>query len=176
MNSENIIIQKKICMLGDFAIGKTSLVRRFVYNLFDDRYMNTIGVNISRKEVSLSDHLIMRLMIWDLSATDKFNKNRSDYLHGTAGALLVCDLTRPETISKLQSHYIELLYKSNPDAFVVLVGNKVDLANPNFGTMERVIKLASDLNVSYQITSAKTGESVESTFLLLAEGLYNSHG
>jgi small GTP-binding protein len=176
MDPQNTIIQKKVCMLGDFAIGKTCLVRRFIYNLFDEHYLNTIGVNISRKEVSISEHSMMRLLIWDLSCSDKFEKNRSDYLHGTAGALLVCDLTRPDTISKLQSYYVEHLFKINPDAFAVVVGNKVDLVSPDFKTIEQVIKLAADIHAPYEITSAKTGESVESAFNLLAKGLAPTHG
>ena len=174
MDHKDFITQKKICMLGDFAIGKTSLVRRFIYNLFDDRYMTTIGVNISRKEISLAEHRIMRLLIWDLSATDKYEKNRADYLHGTAGALLVCDLTRPDTISRLQSYYLEQLYKNNPKAFVVVIGNKNDLIKPDFSSIDQVIKFADVINAPYKITSAKTGENVESAFQLLAEGLYES--
>jgi small GTP-binding protein len=171
MTSVDTVIQKKICLLGDFAIGKTSLVRRFVHNLFDDRYMNTIGVNISRKDIAIDDHQIMRLLIWDLSATEKFEKNRSDYLHGTAGALLVCDLTRPDTILRLQSYYIEHLFKHNPKAFVIMVGNKVDLANSDSTTTYQVIKLAEELHAPHQITSAKTGEGVEAAFQILAKSL-----
>jgi small GTP-binding protein len=176
MTPQDTIIQKKICLLGDFAIGKTSLVRRFIYNLFDDRYLNTVGVNISRKDVLLPDHLMMRLIIWDLSSSDKFEKNRSHYLHATAGALLICDLTRPATIARLQSCYVKQLFDSNPNVFVIVVGNKIDLVKSDTGTIDQVHKLAAALNAPCQITSAKTGEGVEVAFNLLAKGLCKLNG
>jgi small GTP-binding protein len=170
------LIQKKICLLGDFAIGKTSLVRRFIYNMFDDRYFNTIGVNISRKEVPLSEEATMRLLIWDLSSNERFEKNRSDYLHGTSGALLVCDLSRPDTLKVLKSYYVDHLYKNNPQSFVVVIGNKIDLVPPDCEAIGLVMDLAAELKAPYQITSAKTGENVEAAFLSLAKGLYESSG
>lgn len=175
INPEDTVIQKKICMLGDFAIGKTSLVRRFIYNLFDDRYKSTIGVNISRKQIYITDHVILSMLIWDLSSNDVFKHNRPDYLHGTSGALLVCDLTRPDTIAKLQSYYAEKLFKLNPNASVVIIGNKIDLIKPDANSIEQVIKISNDLNAPFQITSAKTGECVEASFNILAKGLYETH-
>lgn len=172
MESNNGFVQKKICMLGSFAIGKTSLVRRFLYNLFDERYLNTIGVSISRKEVPLPGDRLMRLLIWDLSASDRFKKNRYDYLHGSSGALLVCDLTRPETITDLQENYVKHLHEINPEAVTVVVGNKLDLVKPGLEAISQVMRVAGEIGAPYQITSAKTGEGVETAFQLLAEGLY----
>lgn len=168
------LIQKKICLLGDFAIGKTSLVRRFIYNMFDDRYFNTIGVNISRKEVHLSNQATLRLLIWDLSSNERFEKNRSDYLHGTSGALLVCDLSRPDTLKVLKSYYVEHLYKNNPQTCLVIVGNKLDLVPSDSDAIGMVKDLAGELKAPWLVTSAKTGEHVEEAFLLLAKGLYES--
>ncbi len=170
------LIQKKICLLGDFAIGKTSLVRRFIYNMFDDRYFNTIGVNISRKEVQVSDEATLRLLIWDLSSNERFEKNRSDYLHGTSGALLVCDLSRPDTLKVLRSYYIEHLFKNNPQTYIVVVGNKLDLVPPDCEAIGMVKDLAAELKSPYLTTSAKTGERVEEAFMLLAKGLHESSG
>ena len=88
---------KKICLLGDFSVGKTSLVRRFVHNRFDDQYISTIGVKVSRKTVVLpvADDLVeLTLMVWDLAGSQGTTPIAASYLRGAVGAVLVCDLTR----------------------------------------------------------------------------------
>jgi small GTP-binding protein len=170
----NSIIQKKICLLGDFSTGKTSLVRRFVYNLFDERYMSTLGVNISRKEVDLSGGEQVRLLIWDLSGNEKFDGARPDYIKGSSGALLVCDLSRADTVAKL-SHFKNYLYASCPDVPVILIGNKVDLIRDNDKTIQQIEGFASEAHFPFKITSARTGVEVEATFLMLAQLMVLSH-
>lgn len=91
------VVQRKVCLLGDFAVGKTSLVRRFVDNRFDDKYLSSIGVKVSRKTLNRSDHTL-NLLIWDLVGGNEFSRREIGYLVGAAGALLVCDLTRLETV------------------------------------------------------------------------------
>lgn len=172
---KNPIIQKKISLLGDFSTGKTSLVRRFVYNYFDERYMSTLGVNISRKVVDLADHSQMRLLLWDLSGNEKFDGARSDYIRGTSGALLVGDLTRAETIARL-SFFKDYLYDSNPGIPVIMIGNKVDLVEPDYETIKQLKVIADECNAPYKITSAKTGEEVESVFSILAQLMTVSQG
>ncbi|RLC60203.1 MAG: GTP-binding protein, partial [Chloroflexota bacterium] len=96
-----ISIAKKVCLLGDLAVGKTSLVSRFVYNLFDDKYVSTIGVKVSRKTVIIpraGDIVELTMMLWNLAGNEEFDRVRASYLRGAAGAVLVCDLTRPETL------------------------------------------------------------------------------
>ena len=176
MDSQNSVIQKKVCLLGEFAIGKTSLVRRFVYNIFDERYLTTIGVSICRKEIATFDSTLLNLVIWDLASSDKYEDLRSHYLHGTAGALLVCDLTRPETIEAIRTTYVEQLLKNSPDSSIVLVGNKKDLINPASDAINQLEKLALELDTPFQTTSAKTGENVEAAFTLLANLLHKTDG
>jgi small GTP-binding protein len=168
-------ISKKVCLLGDFAVGKTSLVRRFIYNLFDDRYLSTIGVKVSRKtlDVSRGDEMLeLNLMIWDLAGSDEFNQARKSYLRGADGALLVCDLTRPPTLSSLQSYAAELL-QVNPEARFAVAANKRDLADqPTPGaqylTAEQVEAIAGVLDAPWTLTSARTGDDVETLFRHLA--------
>ena len=93
------VIQKKICLLGDFGVGKTSLIRQFVEDRFDDRYLTTIGVKISRKTIARS-YGSMSMLIWDLAGSTGFNSiSNSSYMQGTAGAVIVCDITRRETLA-----------------------------------------------------------------------------
>ena len=159
-------ISKKVCLLGDFAVGKTSLVRRFVHNLFDDRYLSTIGVKVSRKTVIVpcdAEMVELAMMIWDLAGSEEFTQMRGSYLRGTSGAVWVCDLTRPETLDSLPS-YIEALFEASPRARIVLAANKRDLVDQRCITAAQIEDVANDLAAPYYLTSAKTGDQVEALF------------
>jgi small GTP-binding protein len=168
-------ISKKVCLLGDFAVGKTSLVRRFIYNLFDDRYLSTIGVKVSRKTVDVPrvDEIVeLSMMLWDLAGSNEFDQARKSYLRGAAGALLVCDVTRPQTLASLQSYANDLL-RMNPDARFVVAANKCDLADPPTPyeqclTAGQVEEFASAFDSPWALTSARTGDEVETLFRYLA--------
>ena len=157
---------KKVCLLGDFAVGKTSLVRRFVYNLFNDKYIATIGVKVSRKTVVVprDDEVVeLTMMLWDLAGSEEFNQVRASYLRGAAGVVLVCDLTRPETLDSLRAYADDLLSVS-PDAQLILAANKRDLADQQQLTPPQFETVAADLNAPSYLTSAKTGDEVETLF------------
>ncbi len=172
-----ISFSKKVCLLGDFAVGKTSLVRRFVYDLFDDKYLSTIGVKVSRKVIVLprqNDIVELTLMLWDLTGSEEFNTVRISYLRGATGAILVCDLTRPATLDVMPAYLAELRHV-NPTAAFVLAANKADLVERHELTEAQVAQRAADLGIPYFITSAKTGANVELAFrclgrLLIGEG------
>jgi len=168
-------ISKKVCLLGDFAVGKTSLVRRLIYNLFDDRYLSTIGVKVSRKTVDVprGDGIIeLNMMLWDLAGSDEFNQARKSYLRGAAGALLVCDVTRPQTLASLQT-YADDLRRMNPEARFVIAANKYDLVAPLTPGEQRlaaaqVEEFAGAFAAPWALTSARTGDEVETLFRYLA--------
>ena len=163
-------ISKKVCLLGDFAVGKTSLVRRFVYNLFDDRYLSTIGVKVSRKSVIIpsdAEMIELAMMLWDLGGSEEFTQMRGSYLRGTSGALWVCDLTRPETLDSLPD-YIGTLFEVSPDARLVLAANKRDLVDEQRIAESQVEAVAEDLGAPCYLTSAKDGDDVEALFHHLA--------
>src|ERR1041385_1285654 len=90
-------IQRKICMLGGFGVGKTSLVKRYVESIFSETYLTTVGVKIDKKTVDLSD-LIVNLILWDVAGEDDISSLRMSYLRGSAGYVLVADGTRPSTL------------------------------------------------------------------------------
>ncbi|MGC8782269.1 MAG: Rab family GTPase [Anaerolineae bacterium] len=164
-----ISLSKKICLLGDFAVGKTSLVRRFVYNLFDDKYLSTIGVKVSRKVIVLpagNDIVELTLMLWDLAGSEEFTTVRTSYLRGAAGAILVCDLTRAATLESAGAYLAELR-RVNPTAEFVLAANKADLVEKHELTEVQVGQQAAALGVPYFITSARTGANVETVFRCL---------
>ena len=167
MEAKKSVIQKKICMLGDFAVGKTSLVRRFVEGKFDDRYLTTIGVKVSRRPVELPDLPPVNLLIWDLAGGEEYTGVQANYLQGSSGALLVCDLSRAGTYATL-TPYAQRIKDLNPKSVVIIAGNKVDLVEQRAVEDQQLAELAASLGANWFITSAKTGEGVETAFNLLA--------
>lgn len=163
-------LSKKICLLGDFAVGKTSLVRRFVYSVFDDTYLSTIGVKVSRTTIedpAVSESTSLTLLLWDLAGSEEFSDVRSSYLRGAAGAVLVCDLTRPESLINLRG-YVAELHSVSPDARLVLAANKHDLVDQRRIEQSALDAAGRELQAPYRFTSAKTGESVQALFLDLS--------
>lgn len=160
-------ISKKICMVGDFGVGKTSLIRRFVDRQFSDQYLSTVGVKISRK---LVESVNLQLLIWDLEGHTKFKGITPSYLQGASGAVVVADVSRIETIERLPEH-LQLFSSINPKGSVVVALNKTDLVDE-----EKLAKLtqlvqAKDWERVIEIypTSAKTGSFVDEMFQQLAE-------
>ncbi|MGH2545062.1 MAG: Rab family GTPase [Ardenticatenaceae bacterium] len=162
---------KKVCLLGDYAVGKTSLVRRYVYDNFDDKYHSTVGVNVSRKSVTIpGGGGPVAMMIWDLAGGDEFRRVRESYLRGAAGAVLVCDVSRPETVSSLRV-YAGALLDINPETQFVLAANKSDLATPPQITLSEIEAAMVGLRCLIHPTSAKSGEEVDLLFHALARRL-----
>ncbi len=161
-----VSLSAKICLLGDYAVGKTSLVRRFVYNLFEDKYLSTIGVKVSRKVVAVprgDDVIELVMMLWDLAGSEEFDSVRASYLRGAAGALLVCDVTQKATLAALPG-YVEQIRATNPRTAIVLAGNKQDLAEQRMLSEDELAGAASELGAAYFPTSAKSSAGVEEAF------------
>lgn len=162
------MIQKKICMLGAFAVGKTSLVSRFVKQIFSDSYHTTLGVTIERKEMPVGERVV-NLVIWDLAGESEFQSVRDVYFRGAAGYLLVADGTRPDTLTTakvLQDKAVGLL---GGVPFVLLL-NKADLEADWAVADDEVDALVRRGWVALR-TSAKTGQGVNEAFGALAERL-----
>jgi small GTP-binding protein len=167
------LLQKKVCLLGDFAVGKTSLVRRFIEGIFDDKYLSTIGAKVDRKTLRLEtngDAAELSMLIWDLAGGEKFDRVMSSYYRGAAGAVLVCDLTRAETLSSL-TRYINDFWGINPHTPLVMVGNKADLVEQQVITPANLAAVAGEYRLPWFTSSAKTGENVEALFATLGRQL-----
>ena len=119
----------KILLLGDAAVGKTSLVQRFVHDRFDSSYLMTIGMEPSEKLVDLNDGTRVALSIWDLAGQERFQLIRHTFYTGAKAALLVYDLTRASTLKNVQKWSKEFVDNCGKDVVKVLVGNKEDLKN-----------------------------------------------
>ncbi|HXZ12562.1 MAG TPA: Rab family GTPase [Candidatus Sulfotelmatobacter sp.] len=162
------MLQKKVCMLGTFSVGKTSLVRRFVESIFSEAYQTTIGVKVDKKVVRV-DGQDVTLVLWDIYGEDIFQKLQISYLRGMSGYLLVVDGTRRPTLEDalaLSNRVNETMGKIP----AVLVLNKSDLKDQWEIEPEREAKLAES-GWSIFRSSAKTGEHVEEVFSELARAM-----
>jgi small GTP-binding protein len=159
------VIQKKICMLGGFGVGKTSLVSRFVSSIFSDKYLTTVGVKIDKKAVDLGDERV-EMVVWDIHGEDDFQKVRLSYLRGASGYLLVADGTRPGSLDVALSLH-EAAQQTVGTVPAILAINKSDLGSAwelDAGALEK-------LHAPVVRTSAKTGAEVEATFAALARAM-----
>ena len=160
-------------MLGAFAVGKTSLVERFVHNRFQEKYLSTLGVNISQKIQKPIQHtqsgltLQHLLLIWDIAGFEKFDHVTRSYYRGAAGALAVMDLTRPETADEIKLICNQFLSVC-PDAVLVLVGNKHDLTAQEIADQQIFRNMADKFGAELLLTSAKNGANVDRAFQCLS--------
>jgi len=169
----------KVVLLGDAAVGKTSLINQFVESSFNEDYKPTLGANIIRKDVSLDKlNLNVRLIIWDLAGQEKYRVVRSMYFQGCQGALLVYDVTRYSTFDSINSKWLRDFKKYvKKEGAYILIGNKSDLTDQRTVTQERGKKIAQKIKASHFIeTSAKLGENIEEAFILLVNQILNNHG
>jgi small GTP-binding protein len=158
------MVRKKICMLGAFAVGKTSLVTRFVESIFSEKYHTTMGVRIEKKTLQLGGKE-WHLIIWDLAGEDEFLQIRPSYLRGSSGYLLVADGTRRATLDaavNIQQRVRDTI----GDVLFVLILNKSDLAD-EWEVAERTMEALSKKGWTWLKASAKTGAGVEEAFLTL---------
>lgn len=161
------MIFKKVCLLGDFAVGKTSLVRRFVDRQFSDRYLATVGVKISRRLLVLpsavqKEACEIQMILWDLEGHSSIKNFSPSYLKGSHGAVVVGDLSRHETLEHITSH-IRQFYAVNPDGRIIVALNKSDLADPIHAN--KLLRPEFDGKAfATHYTSAKTGDGVDHIF------------
>ena len=162
------MIQKKICLLGGFGVGKTSLVAQFVHSIFSDKYLTTVGVKIDRKSVDV-DRDRVDLVIWDIYGHDDFQKMRVSYLRGASGYLLVADGTRAATLAtavELQ----HLAQQTLGDVPFILAVNKADLRD-EWQIGDTALDALAGGGWRVMKTSAKTGEMVEGAFASLGRAM-----
>jgi small GTP-binding protein len=159
-------MQKKICLLGSFAVGKTSLAERFVQSIFSGRYRTTVGVRIHKKVIQVGDQFLS-LIIWDLAGEDELVVLRTAYLRGAAGYLLVADGTRPDTLDKV----IDLHRRARAelgDVPFVLVVNKLDRSD-EWTIQGEALQDLSARGWPIIHASAKSGRGVAEAFTQIAQ-------
>jgi len=165
------VIQKKVALLGASGVGKTSLVRRFVASIFDEKYLTTIGVKVDKKAVRVGAEDVT-LMIWDVAGAEEHFSIPSAYVKGASGYLLIADGTRIDTFAAAAAIIEQMDRDLGPLPFVFVV-NKKDLVDAWQADAARLDAMRTR-SVAVLISSAKTGEGVEEAFQQLANAIVGS--
>ncbi|MHA1143383.1 MAG: Rab family GTPase [Candidatus Helarchaeota archaeon] len=159
----------KICVVGDYSVGKTSLINRFVKNTFQSNYMPTLGANLLRKEYEEEDGTKIKLILWDIAGQELFHQARKQFYINAQGVFYVYDVTREESFTSIRNWKTEIVNTIQEDHEEILVANKMDL-EPVVSS-EEGRKLAEELGMDFIETSAKTDMNVEKAFHQLAQSL-----
>ena len=160
----------KVLLSGEAAVGKTSILHRFVHNKFQGHYTSTIGLDFMSKVLNYNSDTC-RLTIWDLAGQKRFSFMRKNFYGGANGALIIFDLTRAETFERVEDWYAEMIDIADKKVPFILIGNKTDLI-PEVGRAiepEMARSYAQERGCIYMESSAKTGESIEQAFFELTE-------
>ncbi|MFW9934022.1 MAG: GTP-binding protein [Candidatus Thorarchaeota archaeon] len=157
----------KILLVGDPAVGKTSLILKYVENRFEREYKASIGVDFAYKIIELEDK-VARLIIWDIASQERFAPYRSSFYKQTDAAMLVFDLTRPETLEAIEAWMREIREHAG-DVEILLIGNKSDLKKKREIKKAEIQKWIERYGCSFVETSAMSGDMVEDAFRMLTE-------
>ena len=163
----------KVCLVGEGAVGKTALIRRFIHDQFDDRYISTLGAKVSKKEITVKNpkadgDIAIDMTIWDIMGEKGFRELLKEaYFHGAQGVLAVCDITRRDTLAELHD-WIAAVHKVTGQIPIQFLANKADLIKQAAMAEDDIKKVAEVHKSPYLFTSAKTGQNVEAGFQSLA--------
>lgn len=154
------LITSKVCVVGDFAVGKTSVIERFINNQFSEKYLTTVGVKVDTKEIEHRNPPVShKLVIWDVAGSDRFGHTEFAYLRGASGYIFVADGTRSLTLKAVHNLLGQITEKYGAAPCVLLV-NKTDLTSQWEVGEKQLLELAKQFGNVYA-TSAKTGDEVE---------------
>lgn len=158
----------KLILTGDYQVGKTSLITRFIEDSFEEDYIVTLGVQLSKKTINLTEKIKMNFIIWDIAGQDRFAFNRSKFYEGSNAAFIVIDRSRQGNLESVEKWYNDIR-KSIPRSIpIILVGNKSDLTDQLCISEYEIKEVAKKHDFHYILTSAKTGENVNDAFLYIA--------
>jgi len=162
-NWNSMFLKKKVLLLGDGAVGKTSLIRKFVYDVFEDHYLKTIGAKVMKKNM-ICEGAELTMMIWDILGQRGFEKVQERHLKNCKGAILVADLTRSETLWSVTEYWVPMILKIEGKIPMIILANKADLAPEWEFDHDLLVHVAKGHNIKYMLTSAKSGLNVEIAF------------
>jgi len=164
------VVQFKLVLLGDSAVGKSSLVLRFVRGQFFEYQESTIGAAFLTQNVSLNDYTV-KFEIWDTAGQERYHSLAPMYYRGAAAAVVVYDITNADSFQRAKSWVKELQRQGSPNIVIALAGNKYDLASKRKVDTEEAKEYAKDNGLFFMETSAKTATNVEELFKAIAKKL-----
>ncbi|MCK5562457.1 MAG: GTP-binding protein [Thermoplasmata archaeon] len=183
---ERIRVKGKVCLLGDIAVGKTSLIRRFVLDQFDDKYISTVGTKVTKKKMDFefpeaNCSVEVTLLIWDImgQALDVLESTLSqyerylpqkDFYRNAKAAIIVCDLTRKETLEHI-ADWVKSLFEIVGEVPLIFACNKYDLMDQADFDLNKVMEIASKFKTKSFLTSAKSNDNVEEMFQTIGDKL-----
>ena len=157
----------KICLVGESGVGKTSLIKKYVLDIFDDKYITTIGTKVSKKSQTFqldSGNADMDMMIWDIMGQPSFRSLLQDaYFYGAHGIIAVCDATRLETLENIHG-WIDSTKEVIGTVPIVFLANKSDLVDQIMVTQVEMDRELARYDMPSMATSAKNGNNVEAAF------------
>ncbi|MFX1345147.1 MAG: Rab family GTPase [Promethearchaeota archaeon] len=167
-------ITLKVIITGEYAVGKTSLVKKFISGQFSKDYRSSIGTNIYIKKITLEEDTDVTLQLWDIAGQEKWINMRHSYYSGAKGVIIVGDITRINTFTQIENFWVPDIKKYCPMAPIILIANKRDLSS-NLSEAE-LNSLSKRINAKSEFfTSAKTGENVELAFEMISkQAIHNS--
>ncbi len=166
--SKTVKYTLKIIVIGDPAVGKTSLVKKFITGQFTKDYRSSIGTNIFTKELKLERNIDIKIQLWDIAGQERWISMRPSYYSGGKGIILVGDLSRRNTFDQIEKFWIPDVKQYCSRAPIILLANKNDLGTEL--SEKEIFSLEKRINaISIIRTSAKTGENVELAFKLISE-------
>ncbi len=168
------VVNAKLVVVGDQAVGKTSLIHRFVDNYFKENYLPTLGFEISVKTLPIKDGVVV-YSIWDIAGQQCFDPARLRYYGGSHGFLMLFNLAVRGTLKNLDNWIVDI-QKVCPDAPILLVGNKSDLEGRQITEKDIEDKLKQYGAIGYYLTSAKTGNGVLEAFNKIGEVIMVKYG
>ncbi|TET90410.1 MAG: GTP-binding protein [Methanomassiliicoccales archaeon] len=172
------VLTTKVCLVGDSSVGKTSLIKKYVFDQFDDRYISTLGTKVTKRELSipypnLDLEVEVKLLIFDIIGEKGFRQLlREAYYQGANGLMAVCDVTRGETLDSLDD-WIDNAYDVTGNVPLHVMANKIDLKDEVVVSEREINQVSKAFDSPFDFTSAKTGENVEKVFELIAKRLVN---
>lgn len=164
------ICQFKLVLLGESAVGKSSLVLRFVKGQFHEYQESTIGAAFLTQTVCLDDTTV-KFEIWDTAGQERYHSLAPMYYRGAQAAIVVYDVTSRDTFDRAKTWVKELQRQANPNIVIALAGNKADLASKRTVDQEEASAYADDNGLLFMETSAKTAKNVNEIFLAIAKKL-----
>lgn len=176
---KTIYLRRKICLLGDAAVGKTSVIRRFVRDIFDDHYVVTLGTKVTMKELDIKSPekkqpVNITIMIWDILGQKELKRLQTSFYKGASGALIVADITRKETLESVDD-WILSLFDSVGKIPVLILLNKSDLREQTAIKHKEIMDLVNKYDTTFLFTSAKTGENVDKAFTIISKMLVQNY-